>query len=266
VTCVTLPRVHPYLDVDGPIAFAHRGGAGLPGNEGLENTLVAFRRAVDLGYAHLETDVRATRDGVVYLCHDADLLRLAGAERPIAAMLEAEVRRLRVGDREPFVRLADVLEELPDVRLNIDLKSDDVVDPALDLLRRADALDRVCLGSFSTRRIQRARAAAPQALTSFAGTEVAAFRLSPVRRWREAGVRRGARCLQVPRTRGPLTVVDRRFVERAHAAGCVVHVWTIDDPTAMHELLDLGVDGIVTDRPDVLKDVLVQRGQWKDPR
>jgi len=65
VTCVTLPRVHPYLDVDGPIAFAHRGGAGLPGNEGLENTLVAFRRAVDLGYAHLETDVRATREGGV---------------------------------------------------------------------------------------------------------------------------------------------------------------------------------------------------------
>ncbi len=265
MTCVTVPRVHPYLDVAGPVAFAHRGGAGVPGNEGVENTLAAFRRAVDLGYRYVETDVRATRDGVVYLCHDADLARLAGAERPIAQLLEAELRELRVGDAEPFVRLADVLEELPDVRLNIDLKSDDVVDPTLELLRRVDAFDRVCLGSFSTARLQRVRRADPRVLTSFGPSEVAAFALAPLPRWRTLGARRGARCLQVPRTRGPLTVVHRRFVDRAHAAGLAVHVWTIDDPQAMHELLDLGVDGLVTDRPDLLKDVLVERGQWEDP-
>lgn len=264
MTCVTLPRVHPYLDVDGPIAFAHRGGASMAGNEGLENTLAALQRAVDLGYRYLETDVRATQDGVVYLCHDADLLRLAGAERPIASMLEAELRELRVGDHEPFVRLEDALAAFPQARFNIDLKSDDVVDPALALLDRLDAYDRVCLGSFSVERIQRVRTARPQALTSFASREVAAFVLAPTRGWRERGVRRGARCLQVPRTRGPLTLVGRRFVERAHAAGCVVHVWTIDDPDEMHALLDLGVDGIVTDRPDLLKDVLLERGQWKD--
>lgn len=264
MTCVTLPRVHPYLDVDGPIAFAHRGGAGMAGNEGLENTLAALQRAVDLGYRYLETDVRATQDGVVYLCHDADLLRLAGAERPIASMLEAELRELRVGDDQPFVRLEDALTAFPQARFNIDLKSDDVVDPALALLDRLGAYDRVCLGSFSVDRIQRVRTARPQALTSFASSEVAAFALGPTRGWRERGVRRGARCLQVPRTRGPLTVVGRRFVERAHAVGCVVHVWTIDDPAEMHALLDLGVDGIVTDHPDLLKDVLLERGQWKD--
>lgn len=255
---------HPYLDVPLPLALAHRGGAGLPGNEGIENTLTAFRRAVALGYLFLETDVHVSADGVVYAFHDDHLSRMTGVETPIASLTSEEIDQVPVAGREPVPRLADLLAALPAAHFNIDVKADGAVAPTVEVVEAAGAASRVCLASFSGRRLQQLRRLCPAAARSGGPLEVAALKLGPVRWVQRLAARRGVHCVQVPLRRGPLTLVTPRFVRRAHATGVQVHVWTIDEPAEMRHLLELGVDGIVTDRPDVLRDVLNERGTWPD--
>ena len=247
-----LERVHPYLDWPGPIAFAHRGGA----SDNPENTMPAFRHAVDLGYTYLETDVHATRDGVLVAFHDPDLSRTCDRRGRIDELTWAEVAEARVDGREPIPLFEALMEEFPDARVNIDCKADGAVDALVASLRRLDCLDRVCVGGFSDRRLRRLREALGDGLcTSFGPAQIAALRVLG----RVPG--RGQAAQVPPRAKG-VEVVSGTFVERAHRRGYQVHVWTIDDDAEMRRLLDLGVDGIMTDRPQVLKDVLVARGQW----
>ena len=247
-----------FLDGPTPLAFAHRGGALLAANVGIENTLTAFLNAVDLGYRYLETDVHSSRDGVVYAFHDVELARMTGTVSAFRDLDSAGIDAIRVGGREPIPRLADLLQAFPEARFNIDAKADDVVDPLLGVLRNADALDRVCLASFSGDRLRRMRKAVPSVPTSFSPAEIARLRLG-----RRPG--RGGACVQVPFRQRRLTVVTPSLVRRAHAIGAQVHVWTIDDPAEMRYLLDIGVDGLMSDRIDVLRDVLRERDQWEEP-
>jgi glycerophosphoryl diester phosphodiesterase len=251
-----MPGVLPYLDHPGPLAFAHRGGAAL----NPENTWASFGHAISLGYRYLETDVRLTRDGVVLAFHDATLDRVADRTGTIAELTWEEVRRARIGGTQEPVRLDALLEAYPDVRVNIDAKEDAVVEPLARVLERTDAVDRVCIASFRDARLARIRSLLGPALCISAGPRgVARLRLAAS----------GARvrpptipCVQVPvRTRG-VRIVDERFVATAHRAGIAVHVWTVDRPEEMRRLLDLGVDGIITDQPGLLRDVLVERDQW----
>jgi glycerophosphoryl diester phosphodiesterase len=252
-----------FLDSPTPLAFAHRGGALLPANKGIENTRTAFQNAVDLGYRYLETDVHTSRDGVVYAFHDVELTRMTGTVSAFRDLDAAGIDAIKVGGVEPIPRLAELLEAFPDARFNIDVKADDAVEPTLDVLRQADALDRVCLASFSDPRLMRLRAAVPDVPTAFTPAEIARLRLAPLRRGRAHGVRRGGTCVQVPFRQGRLTVVTPGLVARAHDLGLQVHVWTIDDPAEMRYLLDIGADGLMSDRIDVLRDVLVERGLWR---
>lgn len=237
--------------------MAHRGGATYGPNRGLENTMAAFQVAVDLGYRYLETDVRATRDGVPVTLHDATLRRLADRPEQVADLSLEQLRRVRIGGREPVPTLAEVLAAYPDVRLNVDVKADDAIAPTVAAVRAAAAEDRVCLASFSDRRIRRVRAlAGPRVTTSCSALEVGLLRVAPLAGLRAIGARRGATSVQVPwRSRG-VTVVTPRFVERAHDLGLQVHVWTVDDEATTLAMLGYGVDGLITDRPDVLRDVL----------
>lgn len=266
---MTRPRTgFPYLDavLDHPgavLAFAHRGGAYHPEIEGLENSLVAFRHAVDLGYAYLETDVHASRDGELFAFHDAALDRVTEHRGAVAELTSREVSRALIAGREPIPTMAGLLEEFPHTRFNIDLKSDAAVEPLADLVRATGAHDRVCVGSFSHRRITAFRRRVGARVATSAGPlEAALFRTLPTARLVDLAVRRGAGALQLPRRRRGVPIVTRGLIRRAHALGLHVHVWTVDDPGEMHELLDLGVDGLMTDRTDLLRDVLVDRGQW----
>ncbi|WP_406831473.1 glycerophosphodiester phosphodiesterase [Pedococcus sp. KACC 23699] len=252
-----------YFDAPTPIGLAHRGGAKVEANLHLENTLAAFRHAVDLGYRYLETDVHATSDGQVLAFHDHVLDRVTDARGAIAQLPYAAVRAARVGGTEPIPLLADLLEELPDVRLNIDVKAERAIEPLAAVLRAHDAFDRVCIGSFSRSRIRAVRALlGPSVATAAGPTEVGVLRFAP---WLVADLLRSpAPVLQVPTGH---VVGGRRFdlvtealVERVHRMGKHLHVWTIDDATEMDRLFDLGVDGIVTDRTDVLAAVLARRG------
>ncbi|HEV7907787.1 MAG TPA: glycerophosphodiester phosphodiesterase family protein [Pseudonocardiaceae bacterium] len=257
---MTAPHRHPYLTGPHPRAFAHRGWH-LDDLTGMENSLSSFRRAAQEGYRYLETDVHATSDGVVVVHHDDVLDRTTDGTGRVDSQPWSAVSQARVGGREPVARLEDVLEDLPDAFFNIDVKSDSAVDPILALLRRTNALHRVCLASFSDNRLARLRRlAGPRLLTSMGPRSAGALWASgrvPV-----VGLAVRGQVAQVPVTQGRLTVVDQRFVRAAHRRSLEVHVWTIDEQEQMGALLDLGVDGLVTDRPDVLREVLRTRGAW----
>ena len=245
-----------FLDWPGPIAFAHRGGA----SDEPENTLPAFEHAVRLGYTYLETDVHLTADGVLLAFHDDRLDRVTDRDGLISELPWSEVREARVDGREPIPLLEELLGSFPDARVNIDPKHDAAVDALVATLRKCKALDRVCIGAFSDRRIARMRALCGPTLCTSLGPGgivklLAASKGTP-------RVRFPAPCAQVPTEAQGVTIVDAKFIEAAHRRGMQVHVWTIDDIDEMRRLLDLGVDGIMTDRPAVLKEVLEQREQW----
>ncbi|MEU6576493.1 glycerophosphodiester phosphodiesterase [Streptomyces sp. NPDC046805] len=254
---MTSPIRHPYLDHPGPIPFAHRGGAA----DGLENTVAQFRRAVAMGYRYIETDVHATADGRLVAFHDATLDRVTDGAGRIADLPWESVRHARVAGREPVPLFEELLETFPRVRWNIDVKAEPALRPLLDLIERTDAFDRVCVGSFSEARVLRAqRLAGPRLATSFGTRGVLGLRL---RSWGlPAAVRRSAVAAQVPEAHAGVPVVDERFVRAAHARGLQVHVWTVNEPERMHRLLDLGVDGIMTDHIDTLRKVMEDRGVW----
>ena len=244
-----------FLDAPPPIAFAHRGFAP----HGDENSMAAFERAVRLGYRYLETDVRVTADGVALAFHDAGLSRVTDRVGRIAELPWSEVRRARIGGREPIPLLADLLAAWPDVCINLDVKADRGVPALIDAIRGTGTIDRVCVGAFSTRRVEAVRSALGPRLCTSLGPR-AALRLR--RRIRDAPVVRSGWCAQVPARIGRRVFVDARYVAAAHAIGVPVHAWTVNDPVEMARLLDLGVDGIMTDRADVLRDLLAARGQW----
>ena len=239
-----------------PIAIAHRGGALLPANVGKENSLEAFANAIDLGYEYLETDLRTTRDGEVFAFHDADLRRTFGRAVKFADLTSDDVRELRLAEGARIATLDDLLAEFPDAVFNIDFKDDAGVERGLEQIGRRDAQERVIVASFSNRRLLRVRNHAPHVLTSASQSEVARMRFG-----RRPLLYRPI-ALQIPERIRGLKVLTRGLIHRAHNHGIQVHVWTIDDPAEMHRLFDFGVDGIITDRPDVLKDVLIERGQW----
>jgi glycerophosphoryl diester phosphodiesterase len=250
---------HPFFDHPGPLAFAHRGGA----SEAPENTLPAFQNAVDLGYRYLETDVQVTADGVLVAFHDPNLERVTDRTGRLDGLTWSEVSAARIGGREPVVALEDLLGAWPDVKFNLDIKAAGVLAPLLRTVRRLDIADRICLGSFSDARIAAARRLfGPSVCTSLGPRGVAALRLSSYSPRAAGLVRIQAGCAQVPLQLGGRALVDERFLAAAHARGLQVHVWTVDTVEESTQMLDLGVDGLMTDRPAMLRELLEKRGQW----
>jgi glycerophosphoryl diester phosphodiesterase len=242
------------LDTPVPIGFAHRGGAAV----GDENTTAAFGRAVDLGFRYIETDTHATADGVAVVFHDDTLQRMFGRSGTVRDLRWSDLAALRIGGAAAVPRLAEVLDAWPEIRFNIDVKADTAVDPTLSVISDVGAGDRVLLASFSDRRLARMRAAAGPAVASSLGMrEVARLWSGAVR-----SVPAGVVAVQIPPKYGRLRLATPRFLRRAHRLGLQVHLWTIDDPDEMRYFLDLGVDGIMTDRIEVLRDVFQARGHW----
>lgn len=248
--------------LDAPFAaLAHRGFS----RRGLENSMAAFAAARDLGLHYVETDAHATADGVAVALHDASLDRTTDAHGRVADLPWRAVRAARIGGQEPVPALEDVLGTWPDLRVNVDVKSAAAAEPVARAIERTRAHDRVCVASFSaSRRLATvARLSRPVTVSGARGAVLGMLvagraRLDALARL----ATRGVDCLQVPVRGGWVRVVDSAFVRAAHRAGVAVHAWTVNDTATMHRLLDLGVDGIVTDRADLLRDVLLARGMW----
>lgn len=251
-----MPRPRPsrargaYFAPPLPRIFAHRGLAlDVP-----ENTLSAFRAALAVGVVHLETDVHASADGVAVISHDPTLERIAGRPDRVADLTFAELRAIDLGGGETFVSLADALETFPDTRFNIDVKADDACRPAAEAIRAAGATDRVLITSFDARRKRLTASALPGVATSASASEVgpalAFAKLGWV--WAVRRVLRHVDAVQIPPVVSRFDTVTRRTVDVMHRAGVEVHVWTINDPVQARDLLARGVDGLVTDRADIL--------------
>lgn len=243
--------MHTYLEWPVPMAFAHRGGA----SDNPENTIPAFQHAVDLGFSYLETDVHATADGVLLAFHDDRLDRTTDRTGLIRELPWNEIQSARVHGKVPIATFDELIETFPKARFNIDCKHDSAVDALAAAIRRHQLFDRCCIGSFNDLRLRRLRRVLGASLcTSMGSVEVT--------RWRTTGRGGGADCAQVPTHIKQASIVTEGTVRRSHARGVPVIVWTIDEPDTMHHLLDMGVDGIMTDRPAVLRSVLEERGQW----
>jgi len=253
--------VHPFFASHRPLVFAHRGGSHLAP----ENTLAAFDNGLALGADGLELDVHLSRDGQVVVHHDTLLDRTTDATGPIASRTAAELRSVDAGHR--FARdgawpyrgrgisvptLADVLARYSAARIIIELKVNrrEMAEAAVEVVRASGAIDRVCLGSFGTRVMRAARRLERRLATSAGREEV---RWALYRSWVGwAPGHAGYQAFQVPEWTGTTRVVSPRFVRLAHAAGLFVQVWTVDTEDDTRRLLDMGVDALITDRPDIV--------------
>lgn len=254
-----------------PAAMSHRGftyDADGKSNR-LENSMKAFQAAVDLGYRYLETDLHGSRDGVAVVCHDPTLSRTTDMDGVINEMDWAEIRRARIGGTEPVPRLDEIFETWPDLKVNIDIKDDQAAKPVAEAIERHNAHDRVGLTSFSTARRKLTERYLTKPIATGPGAQESVAFVAGVRLGSHFLATRALRdvdCMQVPVTHEfgayDLTVVDEATVKALHRAGKFVHVWTVDEPAEMRRLLDLGVDGIITNRADLLRDVLIERGEW----
>lgn len=254
---------YPYLDSALPIAFVHRGSSA----DFLENSWAAFERAVQLGYKYLETDVRCTRDGIVVSCHDSGLKRVASITAKISDMDYADISaRLKESGHAELPRLSDMLSRWPDVKFNIDIKSWKALGPTMEIVRATRSVDRVCIASFSDFRTAWARRLGGARLcTALGPSEVLALKIASKMGLSSdifSHLRTRAAAIQISPSVLKLPIVDADFIEFAHRLNLKVHVWTINDRAAMEHLLDLGVDGIMTDDAALLKSVFVERGIW----
>jgi glycerophosphoryl diester phosphodiesterase len=251
------------------LAIAHRGSRELwP-----ENTMEAFSGAFDLGFRHMETDLQVTADGVLVTIHDPTVDRTTDGTGPVSRYTHSELSSLDAGHRHGgrgehrfrslgvrVPTLEEVVSSFPQVSFVVDLKTERAIEPLARLIESRGLHDRLIVGSFSDARLTAFRAVSRNRVATSTGATTTRNWLLASRVGRPATG--AAAALQVPRTSRGVRVVDRRLVDAAHDRGLQVHVWTVNDPTEMSELLDLGVDGLITDRPDLLKDVLVARGEW----
>jgi glycerophosphoryl diester phosphodiesterase len=252
--------------------FAHRGGRAL----GPENTLVAFDIGMASGADGMELDVHLSRDGRVVVCHDPTVDRTTDARGPLADRTAAELAELNAtvrfgidleqawtGTRAGIPTLDDVLQRYPDARAIIEIKdcTEACAVAVVDAVRRAGALHRVCVGSFSLPALLAVRAREPRLVT---GAALKEGQRALYRSW--IGLSPGRvpyRAFQVPEQAGRVKVVTPRFIRAAHKRDISVHVWTVNEEADMPRLFDLGVDGIITDRPDIAVRV---RDEWINTR
>ncbi len=247
---------HPYLSDTRFAAFAHRGG----GAEQPENSMAAFASAVALGYRFIETDVQATSDNIVMVFHDDDLDRMTNASGEIAKLPFSEVSQAKIQGHHAITTLEEALITFPRTRFNIDIKNEHTLARTLDLVARMDVLDRVCLASFSDDRLNRIRSRFGAAVCTGGGPgEIRALKFSS---WGLPFMRADCHCAQVPLMAYRIAIPTRRFIEYCNARGVAVHVWTIDGADDMRKLIRLGVNGIITDRPTLLKQIAQEEGVW----
>lgn len=247
-----------YGEEHGPLAIAHRGGLAL----GPENTLATFARATALGVRYLETDVLTTRDGALVCFHDATLERLTGDPSSVASRSLLSLRRLRV-DGEPIPTLAEAMGSFPETRFAIDLKDEASGAALVDLMRANPSwARRICIAGTWSSRLLRVQREVPD-ITTALGWRALTTLIAASRAYARppAGVACGT-FAHVPLRLGQVPIYAERIVRRAHALDIRVAVWTVNDRPTMARLLDAGVDAIITDHPDLLREVLISRGQW----
>ena len=241
--------IHPYLDVPGVAISAHRGGS----IEAPENTIESFEYSIELGSSYIETDVQLSSNGIPYIFHDDDLKRLFGKNIIFNSLHSDEIDELILFDKYKIPTLESTLQKFPDTLFQIDVKTDEVVLPTMEVIKKTNSTDKVCIASFSSKRLKQVHKLYPEICLSMGPFEVMKLLLSSFGLYRN---KVPGNCLQIPIYQYGIKLVTKRFINYIHSIGLKIHVWTINDEDTMQKLIDLGVDGIITDRPKALKDLL----------
>jgi len=242
---------HPYLNIPGVAISAHRGGS----IEAPENTLESFRYSLDLGCSYIETDVQLSADGIPYIFHDDDLKRLLNRNIMFNSLNSSEINKLKLFESYSIPTLQMALTQFPDALFQIDLKTDEVAIPAMQMIKELNAFERVCVASFSSKRLQTVRRKFPKACFSMGPREILKLLLASFGLYNQ---KVPGDCLQVPMYHYGIKLVTKRFVKYVQSIGLKIHVWTINDTNTMKKLINLGVDGIITDKPKSLKNLLAK--------
>ena len=238
-----------YLQYDGLTVLAHRGGA----DESFENTLESFDYSKNLGCKFIETDVQVSADGIPYIFHDDDLKRVLNISSRFDSLSSQEIDKLKIFDQYRIPKLEEALNEFPEISFQIDFKTDGVVAPALDVIKKTKSFERVCVASFNSERLKRVRSTYPDLCISMGPNEVIKTLISSF------GLYKGAidgDCLQIPIRYYGVRVVTKRFVKYLKSKGLKIMVWTINDVKTFEYLIELKVDGIITDKPKLLFETL----------
>lgn len=243
-----------------PIILAHRGG----GLEYPENSRTAFEAMRDEGFHYIETDAQVTADGVAVIFHDPVLERTSDGSGEITAHTWEQLQEVSAGDGRPLMRVDEVLRDFPEMIFNIDIKTEDALEPVLATIEETRAHERVCLASFDSGRLKRVRRALPNVATSIGNAEAVRLFMRaqlprPVRSLLPAfGAKYGGniQAAQLPLTFKGIFVITPRLIQAAHESGLAVHAWTVNDIETASRLIDWGVDGIVTDRPQAMRQEL----------
>ena len=241
--------MHQYLNHKNYITLAHRGGS----LETHENTLEGFNYAVKIGCNYIETDVQASKDEIPYIFHDDDLKRVAGIDKKFNDLNSYEIDKIRIFGDCKIPRLIDCLNAFSEIKFNIDLKTDEVMIPALKILSEQKTYDRVCIASFSDRRLAYTRQHYPKFCTSMGPSEI--FKIKLMSLGLNVFNIEGD-CVQVPIYKYGVKLVTKHFINFIHERGLKIHVWTINDSNVMDNLIELGVDGIITDKPSELNNLI----------
>ena len=247
-----------YGEGSGPLAIAHRGGGALAA----ENSIAAFGLASALGLRYLETDVRVTRDRQLVCFHDDTLQRVTSATGPVRSRSLRELRALRINGAEPIPTFDEALEAFPTQCFSVDLKDEDGIEPLVKSLRRKGVADRVCIAGAWDGWLGRVQSEVPNVTTALGWRSLAALLLCAQTGVRPPKALATAPFAHVPVKLGKIPIFIERLVAMSHDIGVRVVTWTVDEPVAIRRLLDVGVDAIITDRPDLLREVLVSRDQW----
>ena len=234
-----------YLDYDGLKVLAHRGGA----EESYENTTESFEYSQLLGCEFIETDVQVSSDGIPYIFHDDDLKRILNKPVRFDSLSSNEIDDLSIFNSCKIPKLSDTLLRFPNLCFQIDFKTDEVVMPALDVINDMNVFDRVCIASFSSKRLQKVRSLYPDLCISMGPNEVFKTLLASLNLFK--GEIPGD-CLQIPMSYYGIKIVSKRFVDFVHSRGLKIMIWTINDIKTFKYLMNLGVDGIITDKPKLL--------------
>ena len=215
--------------------FVHRGDT----SSYIENTLEAFKSAETLGYKYIETDLRETKDGKIITFHDANIKRITGSNITINRSSLSDIRMRRLPKNETIPTIDEVLEELPDSYFNMDLKVSNMEEKVLKKIKSHNALDRICLGSFNSKTIKKINILEPKIITSMG--------LAQVVKYKFFNIKSNSKLIQIPISWNGIKVITKRFIEKLHNDNLKVHVWTINKEKEMQRLIDMGVDGIMTD-------------------
>jgi len=246
--------MHPFFQDYSFYGFVHRGGDEVE----TENTIEAFKYSSDLGFVFIETDVQATKDGHVVIFHDATLRRMAGVNKSIKELTLKEINEIDLLDGGKIPLLSEALETFPNLRFNIDIKTEDALEETIQIIKKMNFLDKTCLASFSSSRLKRIKhLAGPEACISSGQMDIFKMMCQSV----GIGLKpTKSQCAQIPLKQWGVPVLTKKFIEIAKMQNKLVHVWTIDDKNQMFELIEFGVDGLMTDKPSVLKEAMIEKG------